>query len=241
MHLSTPIYRLKRQAKLMSRQAQMPLHQALDRLAVEEGFQSWSHLSATAQKDSPAERVLNRLRPGDLALLAARPGHGKTLLALEVAARAQEIGRKGFVFTLEYTQRDVEARFAELSLKVPNVGQAVEVGTSDEISAAYILDRLAQHSEPAVIVIDYLQLLDQTRSKAALQDQIRTLHSFVKDRAAMCLVISQIDRRFDEAGKAFPDVSDIRLPNPVDLSLFNPVLLLHDGALRIERDPDWPS
>ncbi|MEM9270205.1 MAG: DNA helicase, partial [Pseudomonadota bacterium] len=173
MHLSTPIYRLKRQAKLLSRQAPMPLHQALDRLAVEEGFQSWSHLSATAQKESPGTKVLDGLRPGDLALLAARPGHGKTLLALEVAARAQEIGRKGFVFTLEYTQRDVEARFAELRLKEPNIGQAVDVDTSDEISTEYILDRLARHTEPAFIVIDYLQLLDQARSKAALQDQIR--------------------------------------------------------------------
>ena len=40
MKLSAPIFRLKRQARLLSREAQIPLHQALDQVAREEGFEA---------------------------------------------------------------------------------------------------------------------------------------------------------------------------------------------------------
>lgn len=46
MSLSAPIYRLRHKAKLLSREARIPLNQALDRVAKDEGFQSWSLLIA---------------------------------------------------------------------------------------------------------------------------------------------------------------------------------------------------
>jgi hypothetical protein len=39
MRLSAPIYKLKRRAKLMARDENIALHEALDRLAREEGSQ----------------------------------------------------------------------------------------------------------------------------------------------------------------------------------------------------------
>lgn len=42
MKLSTPIYRLKRQAKILSRAKGIPHHEALDRIAAKEGFARWS-------------------------------------------------------------------------------------------------------------------------------------------------------------------------------------------------------
>lgn len=46
MRLSAPIYRLRHKAKLLARKAGIPLNQALDRVAKDEGFQSWSLLVA---------------------------------------------------------------------------------------------------------------------------------------------------------------------------------------------------
>ena len=46
MNLSAPIHQLKRKARLMSRAERIPLHAALDRIAVEEGYRSWSLLAA---------------------------------------------------------------------------------------------------------------------------------------------------------------------------------------------------
>ena len=46
MKLSAPIHVLKRKAKLLAREAETPLNQALDRVAKEEGFSSWGLLAA---------------------------------------------------------------------------------------------------------------------------------------------------------------------------------------------------
>ena len=46
MKLSAPIYQLKRNAKRLSREEKIPLHEALDRVAAQEGFGGWSLLAA---------------------------------------------------------------------------------------------------------------------------------------------------------------------------------------------------
>ena len=38
MKLSAPVYRLKRRAKVLAREERIPLHEALDRVAMDEGF-----------------------------------------------------------------------------------------------------------------------------------------------------------------------------------------------------------
>lgn len=233
MQLSAPIYVLKRRARRLSREARIPLHQALDRVAAGAGFQSWSHLAAAASHESPARRVLPQLRGGDLVLLAARPGNGKTLFGLELAARAAEIGRKGYVFTLHDTARDVEERLTTLGFDPSRLQQSLVIDTSDDVSAAHILGRLAQDQNPALVVIDYLQLLDQKRSTPPLDDQIGTLRTHAARTGTIGVVLSQIDRSFDLADKPMPDSSDIRLPNPLDLSHFTRCCFLHEGRMRI--------
>ncbi len=230
MQLSAPVYRLKRQARLLARQKGIALHAALDQLAAQEGFQNWSHLAATNARTGPAVQILPRLNPGDMILIGARPGEGKTLLGLELAARAQTIERTGFFFTLEYNERDVADRFSDLGL---DPAGTVIVDTSDDISAQYIINRLDRFSGPVLVVIDYLQLLDQKRSNQELDQQIAALAEYVRTKQVICAVISQIDRRFDHSGKATPDLSDIRLPNPLDLSRFDAVCFLNDGTIRI--------
>ena len=57
MKLSAPVYHLKRQARLLSRQRKVPLHEALDRIAAQEGFASWSLLASKAGEITPAGRL----------------------------------------------------------------------------------------------------------------------------------------------------------------------------------------
>ncbi|WP_253276863.1 DNA helicase [Ruegeria sp. 6PALISEP08] len=174
MHLSASIYRLKRQARLAARKERIPLHEALDPKAVEEGFLSWSHLASSSTTKGPVATILSQLVPGDLILVGARPGHGKTLLGLELASRATELGRKGFFFTLDYHERDVEDRFSALGIGPESERVAMIVYTSDEVSADYVISRLEHFGEPVVVVIGYLQPLDQKRTNPSLDDQIST-------------------------------------------------------------------
>ncbi len=57
MRLTTPVYRLKRQAKLLSRERGIALNEALDTIARKSGFRNWSHLAFAARSD-PAVRIL---------------------------------------------------------------------------------------------------------------------------------------------------------------------------------------
>lgn len=107
MKLSAPIYHLKRKAKLLSRKQGVPLHEALDRVAVAEGFSAWSLLAARAAAVTPAGKLFPQLKPGDLLLVGARPGHGKTLMSLQLAVEAMKSGQRGAFFSLEYTEKDV--------------------------------------------------------------------------------------------------------------------------------------
>jgi len=103
MKLSAPLYYLKRKAKLLSRAENIPLHAALDRIARQQGFGSWSLLAAKAPASAPAEKLFAQLAPGDLMLVGARPGQGKTLMSLELAVQAMKSGSRGVFFTLDFT------------------------------------------------------------------------------------------------------------------------------------------
>ena len=234
MRFSHPVFRLKRQARLLSREAGIPLNTALDRIAVGEGFKSWSHLAANASAERPAGAMLAQLAPGDLVLLGARPGHGKTVLGLELLAAAAQAGRHGFFFTLDYTDADVIDRVRALGLEPGALSSKVTLDTSNGICAAHIIAEMGAAPPHSIAVVDYLQLLDQRRRNPELADQVSALKDFAQATGHILVLISQIDRAYDPGSKRLPDLSDVRLPNPVDLSLFSKSCFLHDGEIRLD-------
>ncbi len=231
MRISAPIYRLKRDARALARQGGIALSEALDRVARREGFQGWSHLSARAGQN-PARRLLRTLSPADLVLLAARPGQGKTLLATELAALTAAAGSRAFIFSLEETTGTITQRLAGLGRPYPDLKEKLVLDTSDEICADHIVRRLTDDA-PALAVVDYLQLLDQRRSTPPLAEQILTLKDHAVRSGTVFMLISQIDRAFETSARSMPVLSDIRLPNPVDLGVFSKTCFLHEGTLQI--------
>ncbi len=234
MKLSAPIYRLKREARQLARREDLPLHAALDRIARTQGFAAWSLLAARYAAESPAERLLGSLAAGDLLLVGARPGQGKTAFALELAAAAARNGGHGLFFTLDYTPADVLEQLRSLGIDPTSLGERFGFDCSDGISAGYITERLAQAPAGTIAAIDYLQLLDQRRSNPSLAEQVATLKRFARERGMVVVCISQIDRSYDPVAKPLPDLGDIRLPNPLDLSLFNKTCFLHAGELQFQ-------
>ncbi len=80
MKLSAPIYRLKHRAKALSRKVAIPLHDALDRIAAQEGFRSWSLLAKTLSAERLAAKIFRRLRPGHMGIgrFSSRAGQDQT-------------------------------------------------------------------------------------------------------------------------------------------------------------------
>jgi hypothetical protein len=232
MKLSAPVYHLKRKAKLLSREQNIPLHEALDRLAAKEGFSSWSLLAVKVSQAMSAAGLFARLSPGDLVLVGARPGHGKTLLSLELTVEAMKSGNRGVFFSLDCTGKDVLNCFRMIGVDWAHYNGLFEFDISDAINSAYIVDRLASAPRDTFVVIDYLQLLDQKRENPELTVQVRMLKSFARDRGLIMVFISQIDRSYDSSAKPCPGLGDVRLPNPLDLTLFNKTCFLNNGEVQ---------
>lgn len=232
MRLSAPLYHLKRKARRLSRDLGIALHDALDRIAATEGFPAWSMLAAKAAAVTPASKLFPQFRPGDLVLVGARPGQGKTLMSLKLAVEAMKCGQRAAFFSLEYTVRDVLDRLRAIGVDPAQFGQLFEVDCSDAISADYVVKQMAASPRGTLVVIDYLQLLDQRRENPDLAVQVRALKSFARDKGLIVVFISQIDRSYDPTVKPCPDLDDIRLPNPLDLKLFDKTCFINNAEVR---------
>lgn len=234
MNLSAPIHQLKRKARLMSRAQRIPLHAALDRIAVEEGYRSWSLLAAKLPGMTSVRALWPLLEPGDLVLIAGRPGQGKTLASLALLAEAMRAGRRGVFLTLEYTPADVLSRLHAIKIEPDEFADLFDCDCSDAISADYVVARLADAPRGTVAVIDYLQLLDQRRDTPELALQVRALKAFAREKGLILVFLSQVDRSYEGAGRPFPEIADVRLPNPLDLSLFDKTCFVNRGEARFQ-------
>jgi replicative DNA helicase len=234
MKLSAPIYNLRRKAKLLSREEGIPLHKALDRVALQEGYSGWSLLVAKRHATPSASKLFAQLAPGDLVLIGARPGQGKTLLSLELAVEAMKSGGRSAFYSLEYTEKDILDRFRAIGVEPAQFNGLFDFDRSDAINADYVMKTMESAPRGTLVIIDYLQLLDQKRENPALAGQVGALKVFAQDRGVIIVFISQIDRSYDPLKKPYPDIRDIRLPNPLDLKLFNKLCFLNNGEIQFQ-------
>lgn len=230
MHLSAPIFRLKRKAKRLARRQDIALNVALDRVASEEGFRSWGQMTSFHQRSRPEAAILTNFKRGEMLILAARPGQGKTVLGLQLLMEAAKKGRKSLFLSSEYSDYDLEETLTWTGSGRAG-SDAVEIDLTDDLSAGFIIDRLSGAPEETIAVVDYLQVMDQRRASPDLASQIAALRAFADAKGVRLVFLSQVHRSYDPDLRPLPGVEDVRLPNPVDLSLFDKGCFLHDGEM----------
>jgi len=231
MKLSVPIYSLKRRAKSISREKNIPLHAALDKVAKTEGFDNWSLLAARTKASISTTEMMGILKSGEIVLFAARPGQGKTLTGIDLVAKSTRAGNHAWFFTLEWNKADVEEVVNYLDEVPLATNSYFHFDGSDMISADYIIDRLVSAKRGTLVVINYLQLLDQKRTHPDLTKQVNKLKVFAQKIGITIVCLSQIDRSFGDSDRKTPTLHDVRLPNPLDLSLFDRACFLHNGQV----------
>ena len=60
------------------------------------------------------------------------------------------------------------------------------------------------------------------------------LRAFARERGLSIVFVSQIDRSYDPSRKPVPGIQDVRLPNPLDLTLFDKAVFLNNGEVRFQ-------
>src|SRR5690606_26857504 len=116
--------------------------------------------------------------------------------SLDIMIEAMRAGNYGRFFSLEYTEKEVAGRFQALGVNEDDFQHVFRLDCSDAICADYIIAKLDDAPTGTVVVVDYLQALDQKREKPDLTTQIAALRSFASNRRHIILCISQIDRSF---------------------------------------------
>jgi len=231
MQLPLPIYKLKRLAKTNSRSDGIPLHAALDQVASQQGYANWSLLARDYQNHTVAKKLLAGLIPGDLVLIAGRPGQGKTLLGIELAAKAAA-DRHSHFFSLESTESEIADKLIETGNATTIQNQNFRIDVSDAICSHYICTQLCLAPHGTFVVVDYLQILDQRRQTPPLNTQLEELKNLASRKGLIMVLLSQVDRQFDVATKDFPGPEDIRMPNAFDLTAFTKCCFVNNGEVR---------
>jgi replicative DNA helicase len=184
-------------------------------------------------------RLNGGLRPGQLALLAARPGLGKSGLAMTIAYElGVRKGRSVGVVSLEMSRdellqrliaihtgidtRQVEGRARRGDPRVLDaLGALSEAHIAIEDSAMLnVMDvrskarRLATVRPLDLLIVDYLQLLIGDTNAANRVDEVsrisRQLKLLARELGCPILALSQLSRAVEQRSSKVPQLSDLR-------------------------------
>lgn len=231
MKLSAPIHVLKTQAQLLKKERGITNTEALDLIAKREGFDSWSLLQSKKDDMFPKsyDEILGFFNPGDIVLIGARPSKGKTVFTMGLFVQSiQKASTKNFCFSLAEVHKDIAKRMALYDESIGDKNNFFELDYSNNISADYIIEKTKNAvTKNSLIVVDYLQLLDEKRTNPPLQVQVEKLKNFAREKECVVIFISQLDRALENKVDKKPTMDDIRLPNPLELKFFNKIMLLH--------------
>lgn len=155
------------------------------------------------------DRLIGGMRPGNMVVIAGRPGHGKSSLAMNLVENAALAGHGAGVFSLEMTAPELSDRLvtgcAGVALRSLQAGYGkpedflalmtaaarlvktnVHIDDSAALSIAQIrarARRMRRQHDIELIVIDYLQLSRGTHRHAKREEEVSEVSQGVKAMA----------------------------------------------------------
>ena len=225
-----------------SAQEMVPLRQVLpdvlDRLG--EMSEHENHLPGLSTGLSAIDQKITGLNKSDLILLAARPGMGKTSLALNLALNVARGGKTVAVFSLEMSREQLATRLLSSEALVENnrlrTGLLRETDWEKIAGAATVLNRLdiliddnpllsvadmnakcRRLEGLALVVVDYLQLMTSAgggrggeNRQQVVSDMSRMLKIMAKELNVPVICLSQLSRANEKRDDKRPMLSDLR-------------------------------
>jgi replicative DNA helicase len=187
------------------------------------------------------DELLLGMQPGQLIILAARPAMGKTALALNIAQNACDYSKLPVaIFSMEMLDKELSMRLLTQRAKVDSkrirqknlldtdlrkIGLGIQqlselpIYINDD-GGATLLDiqsqcrKIKSQEGLALIVIDYLQLMNSHNKNLPREQQIseisRGLKSMAKELECPVVALSQLNRSVEARPNKRPNTSDLR-------------------------------
>ena len=213
---------------------------------------------------SAVDAKINGLNKSDLLLLAARPGMGKTSMALNVAlSAAKESGKTVAIFSLEMSREQMvnrllssEARVSSKKLRVGNLTPEewgrIAMASSSLCSAPIYLDdtasitvpemkaRLRRMKDLGFVVVDYLQLMQSAKKTdnrvQEVSDITRSLKIMAKELDVPVMICAQLSRGTEKQGNHRPALADLRESGSIEQDADQVLFLYREEYYKNEKD-----
>jgi replicative DNA helicase len=200
------------------------------------------------------DRLTSGFHGGELTVIGARPGMGKTAFALNIAYNVASQGKKVLFFSLEMSKKQLSLRTYSMISEVPLSkirsgllnDEEVEKITSSYLENADILERMVLVDDVSylsdimkiaysmdsidLIIVDYLQLI-KTKNKyqmryQELADIVNSLKFLSKDLDVPIITLAQVNREVEKKANKRPSLSDLRESGDIEATA-DVVMFLH--------------
>ncbi len=240
------------------------------RSAIMQSYDSLSLLSRNQGKYlglstnfSSLDNYLMGLGAGNLVLIAARPGMGKTAFALNIAENIGVKDKKTIaVFSLEMSTEELANRMLSSHSGVLNskfrkgdlvdnewirLNQSAEILSKTEIylddtpgiTVPQIKAKLRRLKNVDLVIIDYLQLMDSARKSDSRTQEVsdisRALKLMAKEFGIPVIALSQLSRGPESRPDKRPQMSDLRESGAIEQDADMILLLYRDDYYNKEN------
>jgi replicative DNA helicase len=211
------------------------------------------------------DNTISGLNKTDLILLAARPGMGKTSLALNIAQNvSSKLNERTAVFSLEMSKEQLASRLISSKSSIPNQKMRTGELNSEEyfrlIESAEIFNKSNLYIDDTpgstvpemkakcrrlgnvgLIIIDYLQLMSGTKRSDNRVQEIseitRQLKIMAKELDCPVICLSQLSRASEHRTDHRPILSDLRDSGSIEQDADIVIFLYRKSYYAAPNDP----
>ena len=198
---------------------------------------------ATPTGYSELNKKTHGFKPGELIVVAARPGIGKTTLSLNLAFNAAKHGHTVAYFSLEMPAQQLFKRLvsADSNVKLDSL-----ISDIDDTAGIQILDIVAKcrklkekTGNLGLVVVDYIGLARTNTHYDSRQLEVQyisqTLKKLALDLNVPVIAVAQLNRNVESRSNGEPMLSDLRESGSIEQDA-DIVLLLHETSLDKSSD-----
>lgn len=215
---------------------------------------------------SAVDKLVHGFRGGETVVIAARPGMGKSALALAITRRACKRGKGVAFFSLEMSREDLAMRLlsaesgvyhnliSDGGLQAQHYGRlndgAAEIDKynlfTDEtpnLSPMNILTRmrtLIARENVDLVVVDYMQIASSEKSYKSKNEEVaaisKGLHDMAKFVKKPVIVLSQLNRGNEMRADKRPTLHDLRDSGAIEQDADTVIFIYREGYYTRDAD-----